>query len=142
MMNNYNIGYLKLNNKAIIELKAHLLRTYSYLASKDYNDTGVYYSQATMSKELGIHTRTLQRHIKALKELGFLAVRRRGFNMTNLYTILKNITIDVKKKSKEIKSNFEKKFPVKRNAFVEDCPNREGIEEYYSSIEEQLLGWN
>lgn len=137
--NNYNVGYLSIKNSAILELKAHLFRTYSYLVSKDYNKQGVYYGQSTMAKELGISVRTLQRHIKELKELGFLKVKRRGFNMTNLYTMLKHIVIS----SKELRENFNKKFTTKKiNTFVEYCQDPEyKSNEYYKDIEKKLLGW-
>lgn len=122
-MNNYNNGYLSIKNKAIIELKAHLFRTYNYLLAKDYNGTGVFYGQAKMSEELGISIRTLQRHIKELKELGFLKVRRRGFNMTNLYTMLKHIVTSTKEKVEELKENFSRKFATEKkvNTFVDYC---------------------
>lgn len=141
--NNYNAGYLSIKNSAILELKAHLFRTYSYLVSKDYNKQGVYYGQSTMAKELGISVRTLQRHIKELKELGFLQVKRRGFNMTNLYTMLKHIVTSSKEKSEELRENFNKKFTTKKiNTFVEYCQDAEyKTEEYYKDIEKKLLGW-
>lgn len=141
--NNYNVGYLSIKNSAILELKAHLFRTYSYLVSKDYNKQGVYYGQSTMAKELGISVRTLQRHIKELKELGFLKVKRRGFNMTNLYTMLKHIVISSKEKAKELRENFNKKFTTKKiNTFVEYCQDPEyKSNEYYKDIEKKLLGW-
>lgn len=141
-MNNYNNGYLSIKNKAIIELKAHLFRIYSYLLSKDYNGTGVFYGQAKMSEELGISIRTLQRHIKELKELGFLKVRRRGFNMTNLYTMLKHIVTSTKEKVEELKENFSRKFATEKkvNTFVDYCqdPSYKN-EEYYQDIEKKLL---
>lgn len=141
--NNYNAGYLSIKNKAILELKAHLFRTYSYLLSKDYNNQGIYYGQAKMAEELGISIRTLQRHIKELKEMGFLKVKRRGFNMTNLYTMLKHIVTSTKEKAEELKENFSNKFASKKvNTFVEYCqdPSYKN-EEYYQDIEKQLLGW-
>ena len=140
---NYHKGYLSINNQAILELKAHLFRTYSYLISKDYNGTGIYYGQSTMSKELGVSVRTIQRHIKELKELGFLQVKRRGFNMTNLYTMLKHIVTSSKEKSEELRENFNKKFTTKKiNTFVEYCQDAEyKTEEYYKDIEKKLLGW-
>lgn len=141
--NNYNAGYLSIKNSAILELKAHLFRTYSYLVSKDYNKQGVYYGQSTMAKELGISVRTLQRHIKELKELGFLKVKRRGFNMTNLYTMLKHIVTSTKEKSEELRENFNKKFTTKKiNTFVEYCQDPEyKNDDYYNNVEAKLLGW-
>lgn len=141
--NNYNAGYLSIKNSAILELKAHLFRTYSYLVSKDYNGTGIYYGQSTMAKELGISVRTLQRHIKELKELGFLKVKRRGFNMTNLYTMLKHIVTSNKEKAKELRENFNKKFTTKKiNTFVEYCQDPEyKNDDYYNNVEAKLLGW-
>lgn len=141
--NNYNKGYLSINNQAILELKAHLFRTYSYLVSKDFNREGVFYGQSTMAKELGISVRTIQRHIKELKELGFLKVKRRGFNMTNLYTMLKHIVTSNKEKTKELRENFNKKFTTKKvNTFVEYCQDPEyKTTEYYNNLEKKLLGW-
>lgn len=145
---NYDKGYYTLGNKAIIELKPHLFRTYSYLISKDYKNVGIYYSQLKMSEELKISVRTIQRHIKELKELGYISVKRRGFNMTNIYTMLKHIVNKVKEKSKEAKENFSKKFPnmifpnKKPNTFVDYCQDAEyKNNEWYDDIEKKLLGW-
>lgn len=148
-MSDYEKGYLSINNKAVIDLKAYLLRTYSYLISKDYNKKGVYYSQAKMADELGICVRTLQRHIKELKELGFLLVKRRGFNKTNLYTILKNNIGKVKEKVEKQAENFKSKFNYSNKKpvyFVEHCPSRDRSEESgymtFNEIESKLLGWD
>lgn len=54
--------------------------------------------------------RTLQRHIKVLKELGYISVKRRGFNKTNIYKMLKNIVEKVKDKKEEFISNFKNSF--------------------------------
>ena len=37
-----NNGYYSIKNNAVIELKSHLFRTYSYIMSKDYNQEGVF----------------------------------------------------------------------------------------------------
>lgn len=138
-----NNGYYSIENNAVIELKSHLFRTYSYIMSKDYNQNGVFFGQARMAKDLNVCVRTIQRHIKELKELGYLSVKRRGFNSTNLYTCLKGTVAKVKEKAKELRENFNKKFTTKKvNTFVEYCqdPSYKNTE-YYQDIENKLLGW-
>ena len=138
-----NNGYYSIKNNAVIELKSHLFRTYSYIMSKDYNQEGVFFGQARMAKDLKVCVRTIQRHIKELKELGYLSVKRRGFNSTNLYTCLKGTVAKVKEKAEELRENFNKKFTTKKiNTFVEYCQDAEyKTEEYYKDIEKKLLGW-
>lgn len=141
-MNNYNEGYFNLKNNAIIELKAHLLRTYSFIVSKDYKDQGVFYSQAKMADELKISIRSVQRHIKALKELGYLKVKRRGFNMTNLYTIVKKVIKTVKEKKEEMTNNFKKSFANEKTKLrFNNFKGREYSKEEWNSLEKKLLGW-
>ncbi|MDB1931709.1 helix-turn-helix domain-containing protein [Clostridium tertium] len=141
-MNNYNEGYFSLKNNAIIELKAHLLRTYSFIVSKDYKDQGVFYSQAKMADELKISIRSVQRHIKALKELGYLKVKRRGFNMTNLYTIVKKVIKTVKEKKEEMTNNFKKSFANEKTKLrFNNFKGREYSKEEWNSLEKKLLGW-
>lgn len=142
-MNNYNEGYFNLKNNAIIELKAHLLRTYSFIVSKDYKDQGVFYSQAKMADELKISIRSVQRHIKALKELGYLKVKRRGFNMTNLYTVVKKVIKKVKEKKEEMTNNFKKSFNNEKPKLrFNNFKGREYSKEEWNSLEKKLLGWD
>lgn len=142
-----NNGYLSIKNNAVTELKGHLFRTYSYIISKDYNQQGIFYGQDRIAKDLGVCIRTVQRHIKELKELGYLSVKRRGFNSTNLYMCLKYIVVKNKEKTNELKENFTKKFynNKKPNYFLEHCPSRDrsGNSNYmtYEDIENKLLGW-
>lgn len=141
-MNNYNEGYFNLKNNAIIELKAHLLRTYSFIVSKDYKDQGVFYSQAKMADELKISIRSVQRHIKALKELGYLKVKRRGFNMTNLYTIVKKVIKTVKEKKEEMTNNFKKSFANEKTKLrFNNFKGREYSKDEWNNLEKKLLGW-
>lgn len=141
-MNNYNEGYFNLKNNAIIELKAHLLRTYSFIVSKDYKDQGVFYSQAKMADELKISIRSVQRHIKSLKEMGYLKVKRRGFNMTNLYTVVKKVIKKVKEKKEEMTNNFKKSFNNEKPKLrFNNFKGRDYSKEEWNSLEKKLLGW-
>ncbi|MDU7243332.1 helix-turn-helix domain-containing protein [Clostridium sp.] len=141
-MNNYNEGYFNLKNNAIIELKAHLLRTYSFIVSKDYKDQGVFYSQAKIADELKISIRSVQRHIKSLKEMGYLKVRRRGFNMTNLYTIVKKVIKTIKEKKEEMTNNFKKSFANEKTKLrFNNFKGHDYSKEEWNSLEKKLLGW-
>ena len=143
--NNYLNGYFSLKNEAVIELKGHLLRTYTYIVSKDYKGEGMYYSQSTMALELNISVRTLQRHIRALKELGYLTVKRRGFNMTNLYTIAKGVIKKVKETKEELALNFKKQFKPSKSKSnklkFNNFTGRNYSKEDLDKLENQLLGW-
>lgn len=146
--NNYEQGYLSIKNKAVLELKAHLYRTYSYIVSKDFKGEGIWHSQETMASELGVSTRTISRHIKQLKEIGYLSVKRRGFNMTNIYTCLKNIVSKVKEGKEKAIESFKKQFTTttskpkakSKNGFC-NFTGRDYSQEYMDKLERQLLGW-
>lgn len=142
-MNNYEKGYFNLKNNVILELPSHLLRTYSYMVSKDYLGNGIWHSQQTIAGDLGVSVRTIQRHIKTLKELGYISVKRRGFNKSNIYRMLKNIVSKVKDKKEEMANNFKKNFNNKdKNKLRFDNFTGRGAD-YYSNpdLERQLLGW-
>lgn len=143
--NNYEKGYFSIENKAIIDLKANLYRTYSYIMSKDYKGDGMFYGQETMARELKISVRTLQRHIKALKELGYILVKRRGFNMTNLYRCLKNVVTKVKEAKEKATENFKKSFtsfkPKESKLKFDNFTGRKYSKEQWDNLENKLLGW-
>lgn len=141
---NYLNGYMILKNEAIIELKPYLLRTYTYIVSKDYKGLGIFHSQTTIATELNISVRTLQRHIKALKELGYLTVKRRGFNMTNLYTVVKGIVKKVKEAKEQLTSNFKKQFITNvkpKKLKFDNFQGRDYSVKDWDSLEKKLLGW-
>lgn len=145
-MSNYKLGYFSIRNNAILELKPNIFRTYCYLISKDYKREGIWHGQETIAKELGVCVRTVQRHIKILKELRYISVKRRGFNMTNLYTMLKHIVITVKEKKEEVTNNFKKNFATSKNKSknlkFDNFKGRDYSEEEMDSLELKLLGWD
>lgn len=145
-MSNYELGYFSIKNQAILELKPNVFRTYCYFISKDYKGEGIWHSQETIAKELGVCVRTVQRHIKQLKEKSFLKSRRRGFNMTNLYTMLKHIVTTAKGKKEELTNNFKKKFTTSKNKSknlkFDNFKGRDYSEEEMDSLELKLLGWD
>jgi len=98
-----------------------------------------------MADELKVSVRTISRHIKALKQLGYISVKRRGFNMTNLYTMLKNIVEKVKENKEKLISNFKKNFtnnaPAKNKLKFDNFEGREYSKEDWTRLENQLLGW-
>lgn len=141
-MNNYENGFFNLKNKAIVELKPHLFRMYAYLISKDFTGNGIFHSQETMAKELGVCVRTVQRHLKALKELGYITFRRRGFNQTNIYNMLKDIVAKVKEKKEEMTNNFKKAFNNEKPKLrFNNFEGRKRTKQEWNSLEKQLLGW-
>lgn len=141
MDDKYLDGYMLLKNEAILELKPYLLRTYSYIISKDFKDQGVFYSQAKMADELKISIRSVQRHIKSLKEMGYLKVKRRGFNMTNLYTIVKKVIKTIKEKKEEMTNNFKKSFNNEKPKLrFNNFKGRDYSKEEWNSLEKKLLG--
>ena len=144
--NNYLNGFTSIRNEVVVELKAHLFRTYSYLLSKDYNNKGIFHSQETMAKELGVSIRTIQRHLKELKELGYITFRRRGFNQTNIYHMLKGIVSKVKEVKEELTNNFKKQFtsivkPKSNKLKFDNFQGRNYSKEDWDSLERKLLGW-
>lgn len=143
-MNKYNEGYFNLKNNAILELKPNVFRTYCYMISKDYVGSGIWHSQQTMANEMKLSVRSIQRHIKQLKELGYISVKRRGFNMTNIYHMLKNIVEKVKEKKEELRSNFKKSFSKttnKKKSKFNNFIGRNYSKEEWDRLENKLLGW-
>ena len=144
-MNNYEQGYFSIKNKAITELKANVFKTYCYLISKDFKGEGIWYSQQTIANDLGVSVRTVQRHIKVLKELGYISVKRR-FSQTNIYKMLKNIVEKVKEKKEESISNFKNSFsdlPSKNRTKLKfnNFKGRDYSTEEMRDLELKLLGW-
>ncbi|MBS5937729.1 helix-turn-helix domain-containing protein [Clostridium sp.] len=142
-MNNYEKGYFNLKNNAILELPSHLFRTYSYMVSKDFKGEGIWHSQQTIANDLKVSVRTVQRHIKALAQLSYISVKRRGFNKTNLMKCLKSIVSKVKEKKEEMANNFKKNFNNKpKNKLRFDNFTGRGADYYGNSdLEKKLLGW-
>lgn len=145
-MSNYELGYFSIKNQAILELKPNIFRTYCYLISKDYKREGIWHGQETIAKELGVCVRTVQRHIKILKELGYISVKRRGFNKTNVYKMLKNIVENVKEKKEKVKTNFKKNFATSKKKSKKlkfnNFKGRDYSAEEMDSLEKKLLGWD
>lgn len=142
---NYNEGYFNLKNNAIIEFKPYLLRTYSFLVSLDFKEQGdMAYSKYSCksAKYIGI---SLQRHISLLKQLGYISVKRRDFNMTNIYTMIKDVVSKVKEAKIEAIDNFKKQFittlPKPKKLKFDNFQGRDYSEEYMEKLEKQLLGW-
>ncbi|EOR27401.1 hypothetical protein A500_04641 [Clostridium sartagoforme AAU1] len=143
-MSSYETGYFSIKNKAILELSGKEFKLYCYLVSKDYKGEGVWYAQKTISNDLGVCVRTVQRHLKALAEKGYISIKRRGFNMTNIYKMLKNTVEKVKDKKEEVANNFKSKFDKKSEKPKLRFNNFEGrnySKEEWNSLENKLLGW-
>jgi DNA-binding transcriptional MocR family regulator len=143
-MSSYETGYFSIENKAITELRASVFKTYCYLTSKDFKREGIWHSQQTIAKDLNVCVRTIQRHIKALKELGYISVKRRGFNQTNIYKMLRHTVEKLKEKKKEITNNFKSKFDNKGEKTKLRFNNFEGrkrSKEEWDDLENKLLGW-
>ena len=146
-INNYENGYFSVENK-VLTLKPHLLKTYLYINSLDFKKEGIWHSQETLSKGLGISIRSFQRHISELKKLGFLYVKRRGFNLTNQYRCLKNIVDRIKEAKEKATEQFKGKFSStpttqanKPKTKFHNFTGREYTKEQWDSLEKQLLGW-
>jgi DNA-binding transcriptional ArsR family regulator len=146
MNNNYEQGYFSIKNKAIIELKPNVFRTYCYLVSKDFTGNGIWHSQQTISTDLKKSIRTVQRHIKVLKDLGYISVKRRGFNQTNLMRCLIGVVEKVKAKKEEMTNNFKKSFATSKNKSkklkFDNFTGRDYSKKEMDSLELKLLGWD
>lgn len=141
-MNNYEQGYFSIKNKIISELKGNVFKTYCYLISKDFKGEGIWHSQRTIASEMNVSTRTVQRHIKVLRELGYISVTRRGFNKTNIYKMLKHTVEKVKEKKEEMTNNFKKSFANEKTKLrFNNFKGREYSKEEWNSLEKKLLGW-
>lgn len=142
-MNNYEQGYFSIKNKIISELKGNVFKTYCYLISKDFKGEGIWHSQRTIASEMNVSTRTVQRHIKVLRELGYVSVARRGFNKTNIYKMLKHTVEKVKEKKEEMTNNFKKSFNNEKPKLrFNNFKGREYSKEEWNSLEKKLLGWD
>lgn len=139
-MNNYETGYFSLKNKAITELKANVFKTYCYLISKNFKMQGIWHSQQTIANDLKVSVRTVQRHLRLLADQGYIQKKRRGFNMTNIYTLLKSVVEKVKEKKEEMTNNFKKSFSNKEKPKLK-FNNFQAREYDYDKLERQLLGW-
>lgn len=144
-MSNYKEGYFNLKNNTITELPSHLFRTYSYMISRDFKGEGIWMSQQTIANELNVSVRTVQRHIKALKERNYINSRRRGFNMSNIYTMVKGIVSKVKEKKEELTTNFKKSFATSKKKSpklkFDNFAGRNYSDQYMDDLEKKLLGW-
>lgn len=141
-MNNYEQGFFSIKNKIISELKGNVFKTYCYLISKDFKGEGIWHSQRTIASEMNVSTRTVQRHIKVLRELGYISVTRRGFNKTNIYKMLKHTVEKVKEKKEEMTNNFKKSFANEKTKLrFNNFKGREYSKEEWNSLEKKLLGW-
>lgn len=141
-MNNYEQGFFSIKNKIISELKGNVFKTYCYLISKDFKGEGIWHSQRTIASEMNVSTRTVQRHIKVLRELGYISVTRRGFNKTNIYKMLKDTVEKVKEKKEEMTNNFKKSFANEKTKLrFNNFKGREYSKEEWNSLEKKLLGW-
>lgn len=141
-MNNYEQGYFSIKNKIISELKGNVFKTYCYLISKDFKGEGIWHSQRTIASEMNVSTRTVQRHIKVLRELGYVSVARRGFNKTNIYKMLKHTVEKVKEKKEEMTNNFKKSFNNEKTKLrFNNFKGREYSRDEWNNLEKKLLGW-
>ena len=62
-------------------------RTLVELMSYSFEGSKPFASQETMANEIGKSRETVNAHLRALKELGVIDFKRRGYSTTNLYTI-------------------------------------------------------
>lgn len=141
-----NTGFTVILNETIINTKISdgAFRVLSFLTSMCYeNKETCYPSQQYIATQLGKSTRQVQRKIKELKEAGLIQIRRRG-SVSNVYTIMQKVTKNIHSKVKEtvnsIKESINKKKP-KKHSPQWDYESQRGSE-YYTSLEEKLLGWD
>jgi biotin operon repressor len=79
------------------ELPNYLFRTLVALKSYGYGENLAFPSQRRVANDLGVSRETINRHVKKLKDIGYLKTRRRGYSKSNEYIICdRNITYDRK----------------------------------------------
>ena len=93
-------------------------------------------SQKTIANMLNICTRTVQRSIKKLKEVGYVKVER-NLGYVNLYTLFKPIIESGVTKAKEIITRAKSTYNKKKNKFHSYEQRDYNMEE----LEKKLLGW-
>lgn len=83
-------NFTQIDNKLIRDsnVSNSLFRTYTLLKSYQYTDAPVFPSQSTLASILKTHRSTINRHIKKLRQLGFITSKRRGFSSSNLYNFI------------------------------------------------------
>lgn len=68
---------------------AEAVRLYGFLSYQfGGSPKGIFPGQSYLAEKLGISTRTVQRAMRELQEIGALQVRRRGQGNTNLYKLM------------------------------------------------------
>jgi DNA-binding GntR family transcriptional regulator len=98
-----------------------------------------------IANALGTCTRTINRYLKELVELGLILKRRRG-SISNIYTLLQKkagqaiekVQEIIKSAKKAYKSNY-KPYPNKKESVFNNFEQRTYD---YDNLEEKLLGWS
>ncbi len=62
------------------------LVTLLVLLSLRFGNNSIFYSQEHIARLRGKKKRTIQMHLKRLKQLGFIDYKKRGYSTSNLYT--------------------------------------------------------
>lgn len=88
------LGFTKFPNAVLRDsnLSVPARLTYAMVASFAYGDKDYCFpGQETLAQHLGVSTRKVRDYLNELVEAGYLEKKRRGFNLTNVYT-LKSLT--------------------------------------------------
>lgn len=88
-------GFTQVDNSVIRSTKLTMQAKCLYAQLLAYAWGGsVFPGRDRLAKENNVHPNTIDKHMKELKDIGLIEVKRRGLGRTNLYTI-KDITNDI-----------------------------------------------
>lgn len=88
-------GFTQVDNSVIRSTKLTMQAKCLYAQLLAYAWGGsVFPGRDRLAKENNVHPNTIDKHMKELKDVGLIEVKRRGLGKTNLYTI-KDITNDI-----------------------------------------------
>ena len=147
-MDNLMTNYTIIDNNLITNLKLSngAYRCHNFLLSMCYGPKDSCYPSINyIANALGTCTRTINRYLKELVELGLILKRRRG-SISNIYTLLQKkagqaiekVQEVIKSAKKAYKSNY-RPYPKKKESVFNDFEQRTYD---YDNLEEKLLGWS
>ena len=98
-------GFTQVPNEVLedinVSIQARLL--YSILLSHAWETNKVFPGQGRLAEKMGTSEKSVRKYVQELKNAGYLSIKRRGLNKTNLYILNKWIPTGYKRKNLPIK---------------------------------------
>jgi len=134
-----DMGFTAIYSKVIADQRLSTTDKAVFMALSTFAFNGkdtCFPSQKTVANMLNICTRTVQRSIKKLKEVGYVKVER-NLGYVNLYTLFKPIIESGVTKVKTAMNKVKNTYNKKKNKFHNYNQRDYNMEE----LEKKLLGW-